>query len=105
MLEPKLRRDLGYFYSEFVGIHDNYDRYNQFTEREVLPKALSGPDAFYGPDGRLLPAFRVHMDLQKEFAQDLRRLGARSCSILHLAEELISIPSDTQQLQVTVCSG
>lgn len=75
MLEPNLRRDLGYFYNEFVGIHDNYDRYNQFTEREVLPKAILGPDAFYGPDGRLLPAFRVHMDLQKEFAQDLRRLG------------------------------
>jgi hypothetical protein len=75
MLEPKLRRDLGYFYSEFVGIHDNYDRYNQFTEREVLPKALLGAEAFYGPDGRLLPAFRVYMDLQKEFAQDLRRLG------------------------------
>jgi len=75
MLVPKLRKDLGYFYNEFVGIHDNYDRYNQFTEREVLPKALLGPDAFYGPDGRLLPAFRVHMDLQKEFAHDLRRLG------------------------------
>ena len=75
MLEPKLRRDLGYFYSEFVGIHDNYDRYNQFTEREVLPKALLGPDPFYGPDGLLLPAFRVHMDLQTEFAHDLRRLG------------------------------
>jgi hypothetical protein len=38
MLEPGLRRDLGYFYSEFVGVHDNYDRYNQFTEREVLGK-------------------------------------------------------------------
>jgi hypothetical protein len=75
MLEPDLRRDLGYFYSEFVGIHDNYDRYNQFTEREVLPRSLSGPDAFYGPDGHLLPVFRVHMDLQKEFAEDLRRLG------------------------------
>jgi hypothetical protein len=75
MLEPSLRWDLGYFDSEFVGIHDNYDRYNQFTEREVLSKALSGPDAFYGPEGRLLPAFRVHMDLQKEFAEDLRRLS------------------------------
>ena len=39
MLEPKLRMELGYFYSEFVGIHDNYDRYNQFTEREVLPRS------------------------------------------------------------------
>jgi hypothetical protein len=75
MLEPKLRRDLGYFYNEFLGIHENYDRYNRFTESEVLPKALLGPDAFYGPDGHLLPAFRVHMDLQKEFALDLRRLG------------------------------
>ena len=75
MLEPDLRRDLGYFYSEFIGIHDNYDRYSQFTEREVLPRSLSGPDAFYGPDGHLLPVFQVHMNLQKEFAEDLRRLG------------------------------
>ena len=75
MLEPKLRMDLGYFYSEFVGIHDSYDRYNQFTEREVLPRLAGGPDAFYGPDGKLLAIFRVHMDLQNEFAADLRRLG------------------------------
>jgi hypothetical protein len=75
ILEPNLRRDLGYFYSELLGIHDNYDRHNQFTEREVLPRAISGPDSFYGPDGRLLPVFRVHMDLQKEFAEDLRNLG------------------------------
>jgi hypothetical protein len=76
MLEPSLRWDLGYFYSEFVGIHDNYVRYNEFTEREVLPNALLGPDAFYGRDGRLLPSFRVHMDLQKEFAGDLLRLSS-----------------------------
>jgi hypothetical protein len=75
ILDPKLRLDLGYFYNEFVGIHDNYDRYNQFAEREVLPRILSGPDAFYGPDGHLLPAFRIYMDLQKEFAADLRRLS------------------------------
>jgi hypothetical protein len=75
MLDPKLRLDLGYFYSEFVGIHDNYDRYKEFTEREILPRMISGPDAFYGPDGHLLPVFRVHMDLQKEFATDLHRLN------------------------------
>ena len=75
MLEPKLRMDLGYFYSEFVGIHDNYDRYNQFTEREVLPRIASEADAFYGSDGHLVPMFRVHMDLQREFAMDLRRLS------------------------------
>ena len=26
-------------------------------------------------DGQLLPAFHVHMDLQKEFAEDLRKLS------------------------------
>jgi hypothetical protein len=76
MIEPKLRTELGYYYSEFLGIHDNYDRYNQFAEREVLPRIILGPDAFYGSDGKLLPQFRVYMDLQKEFATDLRQIGA-----------------------------
>ena len=74
-IEPKLRTDLGYYYSEFHGIHDNYDRYHQFTEREVLPRKITGPDAFYGADGKVLPQFRVHMDLQKEFANDLAKMG------------------------------
>lgn len=78
LINPKLRTELGYFYSEFLGIHDNYDRYNQFTEREVLPRAVLGPDAFYGSDGHLLPQFRVHMDLQKEYAADLSRLMAKA---------------------------
>lgn len=78
LIEPKLRTELGYFYSEFVGIHDNYDRYNQFTEREVLPRVALGPDGFYGPDGHLLPQFRVHMDLQNEFASDLRKLSMQA---------------------------
>jgi hypothetical protein len=78
LIEPKLRTELGYFYSELAGIHDNYDRYNQFTEREVLPRLAAGPDSFYGPDGRILPAFRVHMDLQQEFASDLRNLSVKA---------------------------
>lgn len=75
MFDPPLRTELGYYYSEFLGIHDHYGRYNQFTEREILPRLAAGPDAFYGADGKLLPMFRVHMDLQSEFAADLRRLG------------------------------
>jgi hypothetical protein len=66
----------------------------------VLPRSFSGPDAFYGPDGHLSPAFHVHMDLQKEFAEDLRKLryfGARpahptqSRSILEVEEAIDSI--------------
>jgi len=90
MLEPSLRMDLGYFYSELVGIHDNYNRYNQFTEREVLPRLTSGPDAFYGADGKLLPIFQVHMDLQKEFAADLRRLSGIAHDIRLRLEALSS---------------
>jgi len=51
------------------------DLTERFTEREVLPRIALGPDAFYATDGRILPAFRVHMDLQKEFAADLRKLS------------------------------
>ena len=29
----------------------------------------------YGTDGRILPAFRVHVDPQKEVAADLRKLA------------------------------
>jgi hypothetical protein len=78
LIEPKLRTELGYFYSEFTGIHDNYDRYNQFTEREVLPRLAAGPNAFYGPDGRILAMFRVHMDFEQEFANDLRNLSTKA---------------------------
>lgn len=78
LLDPKLRMELGYHYSEFLGIHENYNRYHQFTEREILPRLAEGPDAFYGPDGKLLPIFRVHMDLENEFAADLRRLAGEA---------------------------
>lgn len=77
-IEPRLRTELGYFYSELIGIHDNYDRYNQFTEREVLPRVAAGPDAFYTSDGRLQPIFQVQMDLQNEFAGDLKKLCAQA---------------------------
>lgn len=88
LIEPSLRTELGYFYSELVGIHDNYDRYNQFTEREVLPRLAAAPDSFYGSDGRILPAFRVHMDLQQEFAGDLRKLTARAHELRTRLESL-----------------
>ena len=81
LIEPGLRLELGLFYSEVVGIHDNYDRYNQFTEREVLPRVARGPDAFYGGDGRIEPVFRVHMDLLKEFAADLRKLSHQAVDL------------------------
>src|ERR1041385_8401046 len=82
MFDPKLRLKLGYFYAEFLGIHDNYERYNQYTEREILPRLPAGPDAFSGEEDKFLRMFRVHMDLETEFAADLRRLGKDRKSVV-----------------------
>lgn len=72
--DPRTQLELGYFYSEFSGIHDNYVRRLVFTEQEILPRAMSGPAAFYDADGKLQPQFRVHMELLARFSADLRRL-------------------------------
>jgi hypothetical protein len=88
LIEPKLRLELGYFYSELAGISDNYDRYNQFTEREILPRVKIGPDAFYGADGQILPIFRVQMDLEQEVADDLRKLGVKAHDLQSQLEQL-----------------
>ena len=74
--DPAVRLQLGYFYQEFRGIHDNYVRYLEFSEREILPRAVIGPDAFYDASGRLLPEIQVHMALLEEFSEDLRRMSA-----------------------------
>lgn len=75
LIEPTLRMDLGWFYNEFIGIHSNHARQVEFSEREILPRAQRGADAFYGSDGRLLPEFAVHMDLLGEFETGLRQMA------------------------------
>ena len=75
LYEPALRLELGYFYAEFVGISDNYVRRLEFIEREVLPRARTGPGAFYDSSDRLLPEFAVEMDLLGDFGADLIRVS------------------------------
>ena len=74
LIEPALRIELGYFYTEFLGIHEKYSRYAEFVDREILPRAEVGPAAFFESSGALAPEFRVHMALLEEFAEDLRAL-------------------------------
>lgn len=83
--EPDFRFRLGFFYSEFRGIHDNYLRHLDFVEREVMPKIEAGPDAFYDASGRFDPAVRVRMALIEEFTADLARLSRMAGE---LADEL-----------------
>ncbi|HUP00075.1 MAG TPA: hypothetical protein VM737_00905 [Gemmatimonadota bacterium] len=75
MFDPELRLELGYFYTEFVGIHDDYARYRAFSEREILPRVELGANAFYDADGRLHPEIRTHMALLAAFSEDLRRIS------------------------------
>ena len=76
--DPATQLDLGYFYSEYSGIHDNYLRRLVFTEQEILPRVASGPSAFYDANGKLQPQFLVHMQLLGRFSADLRRLNAEA---------------------------
>lgn len=73
--DPETQLELGYFYSEYSGIHDNYLRRLVFIEQEILPRAIAGPAAFYDSSGKLLPQFQVHMDLLARFSADLHRLN------------------------------
>ena len=75
LYEPSIRRDLGYYFSEFVGIQENYARRLSFIEREILPRARSGPDAFYDSSGSLIPQFATEMDLLQDYANECLRLA------------------------------
>jgi len=70
--EPELRLALGYFYTEFTGVHDNYVRRLAFIEDVIMPSLDGGAGAFYEASGSIRPEFRVFMILMAEFAADLR---------------------------------
>lgn len=83
--EPDFGYRLGYFYNEFSGIQLNYIRHLDFIEREVLPLAELGADAFYDAGGRFDPAVRSRMRLMREYVADLERLSTEAGT---LADEL-----------------
>jgi hypothetical protein len=78
MFEPELRLALGYFYTEFRGIHDNYVRRLVFIENVIMPAAQHGAGAFYDSEGDIRPEFEVYMSLMTEFAADLRRIAEQA---------------------------
>lgn len=86
LFDPQLRVELGYFYTEFLGVHDNYARHHVFSEREILPRAERGAEAFYDSSGTLMPEFRVHMALMDDFGADLRRLIELAGDLRHKLE-------------------
>ena len=70
LFDSELLFDLGYFYSEMVGVSDRYIRYAEFTESTVLPNLKRGVDVFYDADGESLrPEYEAHMDRLEELIQ------------------------------------
>lgn len=64
-IEPRLVFRLARYFSRGDGWGDRYERYNAFTESEVLPY-LATPEHFYGPSGKLAPMFAAHVERLRE---------------------------------------
>lgn len=87
LVHPSLVFDLGFYYSESMGIALRHVRYAEFTEAKVLPW-LKDPDEtthFYRDDGSLRPEFRGHMDRLAEFGDWLEHMrGWNHCLLKRL---------------------
>jgi hypothetical protein len=70
LFDSELLFDLGYFYSEMVGVSNRYIRYAEFTESTLLPNLKRGAEVFYDADGESLrPEYEAHMDRLEELIQ------------------------------------
>lgn len=59
---------------------DKYQRFNLFTEREILPFE-NNPPHFYGPDGKLKPRFAEHVDRLRDLLAFNDQMTASASSI------------------------
>lgn len=64
-ISPGLVFRLAMHFSNADSFGDRYQRYNQFTEKELLPYE-DRPKHFYGPDGRLLMPYAQHVQRLRE---------------------------------------
>jgi hypothetical protein len=64
-IDPKLVFRLAMHFSRADSFGDRYQRYNEFTEREILPYT-SSPSRFYGPDGKLTVPYASHVQRLRE---------------------------------------
>ncbi len=64
-IKPELVFKIARFFSRGDGLGDRYQRYNAFTESQLLPY-LDDPAHFYGPDGKLRPDYVAHVDRLRE---------------------------------------
>jgi hypothetical protein len=85
LLDPGLFYALAEFYNRVESFSERYLRYNEFTEREILPLLSRGGEAFYDPvSEELEPSFQVHMD-------QLRTLRDEASLIIFRADSLVQV--------------
>ncbi len=85
LLDPGLFYSLAEFYNRVESFSERYLRYNEFTEREILPLLSRGGEAFYDPvSEELEPSFQVHMD-------QLRTLRDEASLIILRADSLVQV--------------
>jgi len=82
-ISPRLVFRLAMHFSNADSFGDRYQRYNQFTEKEVFPYE-DRPKHFYGPDGRLRVAYA-------QYVQRLREILALNDQ---MTDEAVSIRKD-----------
>ena len=88
LVNPTLIFDLGFYYSESMGIALRYVRYAEFTEAEILPWLGHADETthFYGDDATLRPEFKGHMDRLAEYGERLKRLRTWEACLLKRLE-------------------
>ena len=79
-IEPKLVLRLATHFSSADAFGDQYQRYNQFTEQNILPY-LASPGRFYRPDGKLRPEYASHVDRLRELLATNDQITARAAEL------------------------
>ena len=82
-MEPQVMFRLALLFDRADSWGQKYQRYNLFTEQHVAPYRNS-PAHFYGPDGRLKPAFAAHVEQLRDLLALTDEMSADTIAIRRL---------------------
>lgn len=79
-IEPELLFRLARFFSRADSFGERYLRYNEVSERQVLP-FLDDADHFYEADGTLAPEFEAYVDRLRDLAVAARAMNDQAAGL------------------------
>ena len=88
LLDPELFNALAGYYNRLSSVIDRYMRYNEVTEREVMPKLHGDPSVFYDDQGALLGPYRTHMIFLAEIRLELLALAEEGQELIQAVAEV-----------------